>query len=38
MDTLVVMNSPSSKRSAVVFPKNRRILAQLGENIKLLKK
>jgi transcriptional regulator with XRE-family HTH domain len=29
------MDSPSSKRTAVVFPKNRRILEQLGENIKL---
>ena len=26
---------PIQKRSAVVFPKNQRILAQLGENIKL---
>ena len=25
----------SSKRKAVVFPKNQRVLAQLGENIKL---
>jgi transcriptional regulator with XRE-family HTH domain len=29
------MNSSSNKRTAVVFPKNRRILEQLGENIKL---
>ncbi len=35
MDASVIMNSPSSKRSAVIFPKNRRILEQLGENIKL---
>lgn len=28
-------NITSQKRSAVVFPKNQRILAQLGENIKL---
>ena len=26
---------PNKKRSAVVFPKNQRILKQLGENIKL---
>jgi len=29
------MNKPSTKRSAVVFPKNRSVLEQLGENIKL---
>ncbi len=27
--------SPNAKRSAVVFPKNQKVLAQLGENIKL---
>jgi len=27
--------TPSQKRSAVVFPNNQRVLAQLGENIKL---
>ncbi len=27
--------SPNAKRSAVVFPKNQKFLAQLGENIKL---
>jgi DNA-binding XRE family transcriptional regulator len=26
---------PEQKRSAVVFPKNQKVLAQLGENIKL---
>jgi len=26
---------PDQKRSAVVFPKNQKVLAQLGENIKL---
>lgn len=26
---------PNQKRSAVVFPKNQKVLAQLGENIKL---
>lgn len=32
---IVTMNNPSTKRSAVVFPKNRSALEQLGENIKL---
>lgn len=27
--------APNTKRSAVVFPKNQKVLAQLGENIKL---
>ncbi|HCS62659.1 MAG TPA: transcriptional regulator [Cellvibrio sp.] len=27
--------TPNAKRSAVVFPKNQKFLAQLGENIKL---
>lgn len=29
------MSNPYTKRSAVVFPKNRNVLEQLGENIKL---
>jgi len=29
---------PDQKRSAVVFPKNQQVLAQLGENIKLARK
>lgn len=34
-----MINSKSEKtRSAVVFPKNRRLLDQLGENIKLARK
>lgn len=35
MDTLVIMDSPTSNRSPVVFPKNRRIFEQFDENIKL---
>ncbi len=31
----MIINKPSAKRSAVVFPKNRGALEQLGENIKL---
>ncbi|OZG69974.1 transcriptional regulator [Hahella sp. CCB-MM4] len=31
-------SKPNSKRSAVVFPKNQKILTQLGENIKLARK
>lgn len=28
-------NSPDQKRSAIIFPKNQKVLEQLGENIKL---
>ncbi len=35
MVIIVSSASPKKKRSAVVFPKNQKILAQLGENIKL---
>ena len=35
MVIIVTSKAPPQKRSAVVLPKNRRILAQLGENIKL---
>jgi len=31
----VISKKPEKSRSAVVFPKNRRLLEQLGENIKL---
>jgi transcriptional regulator with XRE-family HTH domain len=31
----VITEKPDQKRSAVVFPKNQKILVQLGENIKL---
>ena len=33
-----VVTMPKSKRSAVVFPKNQKVLAQLGENIQLARK
>ncbi|ABC28015.1 predicted transcriptional regulator [Hahella chejuensis KCTC 2396] len=29
---------PGEKRSAIVFPKNQKVLSQLGENIKLARK
>jgi len=35
MVTIVTSIKPVQKRSAVIFSKNRRILVQLGENIKL---
>ena len=35
MVIIVITDKPEQKRSAVVFPKNQKILAQLGENIKL---
>ena len=38
MVTIVTNTKSSQKRSAVVFPKNRKVLAQLGENIKLARK
>ena len=31
----IVISKGKTKRSAVIFPKNQRILEQLGENIKL---
>ena len=31
----IVINSNNKKRSAAIFPKNRKILSVLGENIKL---
>jgi transcriptional regulator with XRE-family HTH domain len=34
----MLIASSSKKRSAPVFPKNQRVLAQLGENIKLASK
>jgi len=33
--SIVIINKSEKGRSAVVFPKNRRLLEQLGENIKL---
>ena len=35
MVNIVVINQAGKSRSAVVFPKNRHLLEQLGENIKL---
>ncbi len=35
MAAMVTIIESTQKRSAVVFPRNRKILAQLGENIKL---
>jgi transcriptional regulator with XRE-family HTH domain len=35
MDTTMFLSDADKKRSAVVFPKNQKILARLGENIKL---
>lgn len=36
---IIVINTESKqKRSAVVFPKNQKVLAQLGENIKLARR
>jgi transcriptional regulator with XRE-family HTH domain len=32
------IEKPDQKRSAVVFPKNQKVLAQLGDNIKLARK
>lgn len=34
----MTIEEPSQTRSAVVFPKNQKVLAQLGENIKLARK
>jgi transcriptional regulator with XRE-family HTH domain len=34
----VINEASNHKRSAVVFPKNQRVLTQLGENIKLARK
>jgi len=34
----VVKSQSSTKRSAVVFPKNQKVLSQLGENIQLARK
>ena len=38
METIVAREESGKRRSAVVFPKNRRFLEQLGENIKLARK
>ena len=35
MVTIMLNDETKQKRSAIVFPKNQKILAQLGENIKL---
>ena len=35
METVVPTRKLANKRSAVVFPKNRKVLEQLGDNIKL---
>ena len=35
MVSIVTKKSPGQARSAVVFPKNKHVLEQLGENIKL---
>lgn len=35
MVTIVTTDMSNPKRSAVVFPKNQKVLSQLGENIKL---
>ena len=35
MKVIVLNNMSEKKRSAAVFPKNRQILTQMGENIKL---
>ncbi|MFT6006750.1 MAG: transcriptional regulator with XRE-family HTH domain [Pseudoalteromonas tetraodonis] len=35
MVTIMLNDGTKQKRSAIVFPKNQKILAQLGENIKL---
>ncbi len=35
MVAIVIIEKAEQKRGAVVFPKNQKILAQLGENIKL---
>jgi transcriptional regulator with XRE-family HTH domain len=34
----MLTDKPDKKRSAVVFPKNQKVLMQLGENIKLARK
>ena len=33
MELIVPTSKPAKKRSAVVFPKNRKVLEQLGDNI-----
>ncbi len=38
MVTIVTTDMSSTKRSAVVFPKNQKVLSQLGENIQLARK
>ena len=38
MVSIVTTNMSSTKRSAVVFPKNQQVLSQLGENIQLARK
>lgn len=35
MVTIMLNDETKQKRSAIVFPKNQKVLAQLGENIKL---
>jgi transcriptional regulator with XRE-family HTH domain len=34
----MLIEKPDQKRSAVVFPKNQKVLVQLGDNIKLARK
>jgi transcriptional regulator with XRE-family HTH domain len=38
MVSIVIIDMPSPKRSAVVFPKSQKVLSQLGENIQLARK